>query len=306
MNDGWYSAPTRRTWLLAPVSWLYFLITRAWHLLFDLGLRRPVKVDGATVISIGNIVVGGAGKTPLIIHLANDALANGRRVAILTRGYGRSTREPIRFDSRALPTVAEAGDEPRLIARRSPGVTVFVNADRVASARAAVKEGFDLLLLDDGFQHRRLARDVDLVLDVGVGNGFLLPAGPLREPVSALRRATHVWKRDVDVRYEVTSLIAPDGARQSLRGQRVVLLLGVARPDRVRRSVEMAGATVVAMHAHADHHVFTPEELAAATRVGATLVTTEKDAERLPPGTAHVLELTVTAPPLATLLSPRR
>ncbi|MGV3624873.1 MAG: tetraacyldisaccharide 4'-kinase [Archangium sp.] len=295
--NGWYGRPTWKTWLLAPFSFLYLCITRPWHWLFDVGLRKPVRIDGATVISVGNLVVGGAGKTPLIIHLANDALANGRRVAVLTRGYGRTSTQPLQFDATSLPSVEDAGDEPRLIARKCPRATIFVNADRVAAARAAVKAGFDLLLLDDGFQHRRLARDVDLLLDVGTGNGFLLPAGPLREPANAMKRATHVWKRDVDVHYVVN---------ESLKGKQVVLLLGVARPERVKQSVEAAGATVVEMHAYADHHVFSPAEIEAARRSGALLVTTEKDAERLPPGTAHVIELTVTAPPLATLLSPLR
>lgn len=299
MND-WYGRPTWKTWLLAPLSLLYFVVTQSWHALFELGLRRPTRVEGATVISIGNLVVGGAGKTPLLIHLVNEALARQRKVAVLTRGYGRRSSRPVKLDGSTFPSVDEAGDEPLLIARKCPGVTVFVSSNRVASARQAVREGFDLLFLDDGFQHRRLARDVDLVLDVGVGNGFLLPAGPLREPPSALRRATHVWKRDVDVHYAVTRLPA----------DKVVLLLGVARPDRVKASVEAAGAEVVALHAYADHHVFTPAEIEAARRDangrGAVLATTAKDAERLPPGTAHVIELDVKAPPLASLLSPRR
>src|SRR6185312_523632 len=140
----------------------------------------------------------------------------------------------------------------------------------------------------DGFQHRRLARDIDLLLDVR-SNGFMLPAGPLREPASHSRRATHIWKRDADYRTELAPL-----------NGKFVLLLGVARPDLVKLSVERAGGEVVALHAYADHHVFTPDEIARAQNAAKTnnakLITTEKDAERLPPGIAHALKLTLHAP----------
>lgn len=306
----WYGPPTWRTWLLAPFSFIYGLVIRVWHALYDLGLRRATKLEGGTIISVGNLVVGGAGKTPIVIHLANEGLANGRKVAVLTRGYGRASSAQLRFTAQQLPSVADAGDEPRLIARKCPGATLFVGADRVASAREAIAAGFDLLILDDGFQHRRLARDVDLLLDVGLGNGFMLPAGPLREPASHASRATHVWQRDVDVKTAVTQLRGPDGVVRPLNAQKVVLLLGVARPDRVWASVEAAGATIHGIHAYGDHHVFTADELELARRDAvahdALLVTTEKDAERLPEASAHVLELTVSAPSLASLLSPRR
>ena len=291
----WYGPPTWRAWLLWPASLVYGLVIRAWHALFDLGLRTPVRVEGATILSVGNRVVGGSGKTPVVIHLANEAVRLGHRVAVLTRGYGRTSKRALTLSGETLETVAEAGDEPRLIARRCPGVTVFINADRVAAARAAVAQGFNFLLLDDGFQHRRLARDLDLLLEVDVENGFILPAGPFREPASHARRATHVWRRDVDYRAELAPLSG-----------RYVLLLGVARPDLVTQSVERAGGEVVAVHAYADHHVFTPEELARAQRearaLDATLATTEKDAERLPPGSAVTFALTLKAPPLSSLL----
>ncbi len=342
----WYGPRRALTWALLPASWVYGLGSRLWHLAWDSGLRRPVKLEGAQVISVGNLVVGGAGKTPVVILLAQEALARGQRVAVLTRGYGRAGRAPRRFDATALPPVDEVGDEPRLIARRCPGVTVWVGADRVESARQAVAAGAQVLLLDDGFQHRRLARDVDLLLDGGDDNGLLLPAGPLREPATARRRATEVWRRGVDVHFEVTGVRPPGGAAlpetelpvtelpetelpetelpvtalpvtalpvtalpvtelpvtelpvtalpvTALRGQPVVLLLGVARPARVAASVEALGARVVAVHAYGDHHRFSAEELeraiSAARAAGAWLLTTEKDAERLPEGSAHVL-----------------
>ncbi|MFZ5446964.1 MAG: tetraacyldisaccharide 4'-kinase [Myxococcota bacterium] len=295
----WYAPSSWRAWLLAPLAVLYGLVVRAWHLAFDLGLRAPARVAGAFVISVGNLVVGGAGKTPVVIHLAQEATRRGHRVAVLSRGYGRRLTSPLHFDSTRLPPVEVAGDEPRLIARRCPGVTVFVGGDRVASARAATAMGATLLILDDGFQHRRLARDVDLLVDAGEGNGWLLPAGPLREPRAGRRRATHVWGRDgrpgdIEARHVVTHVRSPEGEllpASTLAGREVVLLLGVARPERVRASVEALGARLRAVYAFADHHLFTAEELARARAAGDCLVTTEKDAERLPPGAAWVLVL---------------
>ena len=298
----WYGPPTPLTWLLVPLSVVYGLLIRGWHLLFALGLRKPVRIEGAKVVSVGNLVVGGAGKTPVVMHLANEATRRGFKVAVLSRGYGRSSTELLSFTGKDLPPVSEVGDEPRLIARRCPGVTVWVGTDRVALARCAVAQGAELLILDDGFQHRRLARDFDVLVEGGLGNGWMLPAGPLREPVAGRKRATHIWGRDglpgdVKAAHRITRVRSPMGEAVSLQHQSVVLLLGVARPDLVERSVIGLGATIVNRHLHADHHVFTPVELAAAQAdakaKNAWLVTTEKDAERLPERAAHVLVLDV-------------
>lgn len=292
----WYAPIGWQAILLCPFSFLYSLLIRLWHLAFDLGLRKPVKLAGAKVISVGNLVAGGSGKTPVVIHLANEATKRGFKVAVLTRGYGRKSEQLLVFTNQNIPSLAEAGDEPRLIARRCPGVTVHVGADRIASGKAAIAAGATFLILDDGFQHRRLARDVDLLVDSGEGNGLMIPAGPLREPGSGRKRATHVWKRGHDFTPRVTHYRDASGATQSLTGKEVSLILGVARPDLVKASVEAAGAKVTTVHAHPDHHAFTSEELQRAS--GA--LTTEKDAERLPEnhglGGVLLLELEVSAP----------
>jgi tetraacyldisaccharide 4'-kinase len=263
----------------------------------------PQRVEGARVVSVGNLNVGGAGKTPVVIFLAQLAQRHGKRVAVLSRGHGRAAKAPLAFDSRALPAEPECGDEPRLIAARCPEVRIFVGADRVASARAARAEGCDWLILDDGFQHRRLARDVDLVVvddEVLFGTGHRLPWGPLRESPAQLSRAALVWRRTAADGHPRPPL-HPNEVRaahrvrspESLEGRAVLVVTAIARPSSVVHSAEQLGARVVATRFFSDHHRFTPAELAevqaAAAAHQATLVTTEKDAQRLPGGFAVAL-----------------
>jgi tetraacyldisaccharide 4'-kinase len=246
------------------------------------------RIEGARVVSVGNLNVGGTGKTPVVIFLAAWAARGGRRVAVLSRGYGRASRENLRFDSKTLPNTLQAGDEPRLIAQRCPDATVWVGADRAAIAARARAAGADFVLLDDGLQHYRLARDVDIaVVDstAGFGNGRLLPWGPLREPIAQLRRASVVWLRQTGqsapgleaalavVPRRVVSRPVPR-ASVPLNGRRVVALAALARPRAFVRTLEQLGAEVVAEHLFPDHHVFTPSELAAATATRAFVLTT--------------------------------
>lgn len=261
-------------------------------------LVRPRRVDGARVVSIGNLTVGGSGKTPVVIFLAELAARAGKKVAVLSRGYGRSSRAEVRFDAANLLPAAEVGDEPRLIARRCPAATVWVGRDRTRLARQARDAGAELLLLDDGMQHRRLARDVDVVVvdaAAGFGNGRLLPAGPLREPLSQLSRASFVWLRQtgpfapgleqtLGAAKRVISRPVAHVVDGTIAGKQVVALAGLARPSAFTRTLASLGATVVAERFFPDHHVFTPAELAEARSLGAIVVTTEKDAQRLQPG----------------------
>jgi tetraacyldisaccharide 4'-kinase len=300
--------------LLAPVaalSWGYGLGVQVRGALYDARVLNEGRVEGLRIISVGNLNVGGTGKTPAVLHLAGMLTRAGRKVGILTRGYGRQTSEPLTFTGmEALPSVEEAGDEPLLLARRCPEARVLVGADRLVLARRARDElGLDVVLLDDGFQHRRLARDEDVVVvdeAGGFGNGRMLPRGPLREPMSALRRATLFWIRtattpvpplppllgpQVRTRYRPTAWVDPAGKDhppESLSGAPVVALAGLARPGSFLRTLRQLGVSLQEAALFPDHHRFTASELqgveAAAARHRARIVTTEKDAVRLPQG----------------------
>ncbi|RKG66787.1 tetraacyldisaccharide 4'-kinase [Corallococcus sp. CA054B] len=309
--------PWTRRALLSPLtllSWTYSGAVRLRGALYDSGLKRAEQVEGLRVISLGNLNVGGTGKTPAVLHLAELLIREGRKVGILTRGYGRESQEPLTFTgAEPLPEVTQAGDEPLLLARRCPRARLFVGADRVAAAfRARDDFGLDTVLLDDGFQHRRLHRDEDLVVvdeAVGLGNGQLLPRGPLREPPSALRRATLLWLRAasgdaapnpwleavtaprVRTRYGPTGWWDPSGiehATNALEGKPVLALAGLARPGGFLKTVTTLGAEVRDAALFPDHHRFTADELrqveVRARQQGALVVTTEKDAVRLPAG----------------------
>lgn len=286
--------------------------------------RRWLAVASSPVpvISIGNVAVGGAGKTPVTHAIATRLAARGRRVAILSRGYGavRNDARVVADGERVILSAEAGGDEPVLLARRLPGVRVLCGPRRAELATLATRTlGANALLLDDGFQHRGLARDLDVVvLDAAnpFGNGHLMPVGPNREPRWALGRAGLVWLSRVDQatperlerlrvlafrhtgRGPVESRHAPldllDGTLSrsrglaAARGKRVLLLSGLARPGAFRRTVEGLGAEVVAERRHPDHHRFTAADLdgarSAADAARAELIlTTEKDAMRLPP-----------------------
>lgn len=290
--------------LLRALLWIpgraYGAAMAARRRLYGLGLL-PSRPSRLPVISVGNLTAGGSGKTPMVAMLARELLGRGHRPGILLRGY-RQTGEGI-------------SDEAELYGRLCPGATVWVGSDRVASAERAEAAGADVLLLDDGFQHIRLRRDLDIVLidaasPWGGGNAF--PGGLLREPRSALRAAgavvvTRADQRDrafidallADIarlapgvpvftaRHKPVSLVDAAGgehALSELADRPVVAVSGIARPEAFRRTLLDLGAEVRAEAACKDHGEFAPAQLRTAletaTRIGGVVVTTEKDQAR--------------------------
>jgi tetraacyldisaccharide 4'-kinase len=281
--------------------------------LYDRGLFRQEKLP-CPVISVGNLVVGGTGKTPMVILLAKLLREKGRRPAVLSRGYGARTKAPVNIVSdgnRILMGWHEAGDEPVLIARSISGVPVLTGPKRHLTGRAAIGDfGADVLILDDAFQHRALHRDLDIVLIDAAspfGNGRLLPGGPLREPAEALGRAHLLirtgcckgsekplpvssempffrgFHRPLGVVEGQTGRLIP---ATSLQGQKVCAFAGIGRPEAFRRSLIELDCEIVAFHAFPDHHPYSHRDLDFLRRLAAKtgtdrIVTTEKDGVRL-------------------------
>jgi len=273
-------------WLLAPAAAVAARLTA--QRVARSGWRAPVPV-----LCCGNAGVGGAGKTTVALDLARRLAARGVAVHCLTRGYGGRSRGVLRVDP-ARHDAGLVGDEPLLLAAVAP---TWVAADRAAGARAAVAAGAQALLMDDGLQNPTLARDVALlVVDgaVGFGNGRVIPAGPLREPVAtaaARCRAAVLVGPDAAGARDVlppglpvlTATLEPDAA---LPGTRVLAFSGIARPSKFHATLRQAGAAIAECMDFPDHHRFTRAELervlARATALGAMPVTTPKDAVRLP------------------------
>jgi len=284
--------------------------------LFDSG-ALPQQDVGCPVVSVGNLTVGGTGKTPMAIRVAGTLRDRGMRPAVLSRGYGGRSAAGVLVvsDGRQILTGPdEAGDEPVLIARRLPGVPVLAGAKRAVTGRYARENfGADVLVLDDGFQHRWIRRDLDIVLldsRLPLGNGFLLPRGPLREPPESLERAGIIvltrsggqsdalggtlaglvaGRPVLRTRIRPTRLVAADGTEMPpshLAGRRVFAFAGIARPDSFRQTLEGLGAEVAGFRAFPDHHRYDAgvvQQIEKALReTGAEiLVTTEKDGVKL-------------------------
>jgi tetraacyldisaccharide 4'-kinase len=271
-------------------------------------LAHPLKLP-IPVLCVGNLVVGGTGKTPVALALATDLQARGIRVHCLTRGYGGTTAGPVEVDP-ARHDARAVGDEALLLADVAPTV---VARDRAAGARLAVTRGAELIVMDDGFQNPGLAKDLSLlVVDgaVGFGNGRLLPAGPLREPIaSGLARAqavvligpdqVGVARRIAGALPVLGARLAPDQGWDALRGRRVVAFAGIGRPQKFFAALEAHGIVAVERIPFEDHHRFDADDIARLDRLAARadtpLVTTAKDAMRLSPAMrARVTVLTVT------------
>ena len=293
--------------LLTPAAGLYAAGIGVRNAAYGAGVLRAGTAPARTV-SIGNLRVGGTGKTPLTRWLAQQSAARGVATAIVSRGYGGSAREAhVVGDGTAIVSdVARSGDEAVMLARTA-GVPVIAGAERVAAAELAVRTfGSRLLLCDDAFQHRALRRDLDVVLvDAGErgGLGRLLPAGPLREPLRALKRAHVVLVREREgatpaaaprgalrVRFAPRALVQPVAAGweeiglAALAGQRVLAVSGVARPAPLYRTLRDWEAELVHVLEYPDHHPYDTADwhaIAAAAKDVDLIVTTEKDLVKL-------------------------
>jgi tetraacyldisaccharide 4'-kinase len=311
----WEEGPAAGPWEgpLKAASWAYGMAVRArsWSLRRGVWKSRRLPVP---VISVGNLTVGGTGKTPVVMLIAELLRDSGRRVAILSRGYGRRKGKGVRCvcdGKRVLADLEEAGDEPFMMAQRLPGVCVWVAPDRFRGGEAALRDSpLDVFILDDGFQHRRLHRDLDLVVVRGprpFGNRRLLPSGPLREPPGALRRAHLVIlvvqgdpgdkERSLKEVREIAGDLAVIAAHYRPRGlwempqgrplpldllsdKQVALVCGIGRPEGFKATVASLGARVEALLSFPDHHWYTSwdmERLRRIRRGVEALVTTEKD-----------------------------
>jgi tetraacyldisaccharide 4'-kinase len=302
--------------LLGPAAAAYGAAVRLRNTLYDRGLLSTERV-AATVLSVGNLTVGGSGKTPTVLWLAQVLAHRGRRVGVIARGYRKRRRGVVVVGAHGHALVApeEGGDEAVLLAMRL-GMPVVTGERRAAAARlACARFGCDTLVLDDGFQHRALGRDADLVVVSASGlPARLLPAGPLREPARALARARAVLVLGDDegtapstlgpgipdaavptsavfqgrvvpsatVRLVGGALVAEDLDR--LPRDRVVAVAGVARPERFWRLLERLGVQPAARLAFPDHHPYGAADgarIVAATAGTRSVITTEKDLVKL-------------------------
>jgi tetraacyldisaccharide 4'-kinase len=324
LDEVWYSkkrslAHQVSKLMLSPLSWAYAA-----------GLKVASKNDapvdvGRPVISIGNLTVGGNGKTPLVIELIGR-LPSTEKVAVVSRGYGRQSRgvKIAHLPGEGFESAQEVGDEPALIARRCPQAAVVVGEDRVAAVQKAI-EVFspDIIVCDDAFQHRRLHRDLDILAvhaDKGFGNRKLLPKGPLREPITQVSRAqlivfTHAKSanfEDLKKKHGIPEDIPVMACGFRFAGffqgldlkpaflpsdRSVIAVSAVSNPRGFISSCKEADLKIVVQKSYLDHHVFTPKDILRIENIARqykadAIVTTEKDLVR---GLSDVASLPVYA-----------
>ena len=290
----WRDQPTLLARLLQPLGFLYGRTTLR-------RMRQPGTDAGLPVICVGNFIAGGAGKTPTAIAIANLLEERGEKPFVLMRGYGGRLAGPVEVDPNHHGA-ADVGDEPLLMARHARTV---IARDRVAGARLARGLGASVVVMDDGLQNPSLVKQLKLaVVDgaSGAGNGLCLPAGPLRAPLteqmgeadaiivigpgSAGERVAAVARAQKKPVLAAT-LKPADAAIERLRGQEVLALSGIGRPEKFAATLREAGATVAAEQAHGDHHAYRQNDVAAALAAAhehsALIATTEKDWTKLAP-----------------------
>ena len=283
------------------VSTVLLPLSSLWQLGAGFRARRaiPESVD-VPVLCIGNLTAGGAGKSPMVAALQVRLAGQGIDVHVISRGYGGSIAGPHRVSERS-DSFEKVGDEPLML---SANGTVWVSRDRVTGAKAAAAAGAELILLDDGFQNPGLYKDASILMvdaGQGFGNGRVIPAGPLREPVSqGLSRADlavvlgpgdqrtacrETWP-ELQSLMSLDAELVPQQTGLPLEGEDVMAFAGIGRPQKFFDTLRGMGANLVATHAFADHQPFPPailrRLLKESREASAVLVTTEKDAVRLP------------------------
>jgi len=294
----WYRQKTLSDFLakiaLLPLSLFYaWLVRKRFDLYFPVPLSRPV-------LCVGNLVAGGAGKTPTVLALSQLLQEKGYNPHLLTRGYGGTESGPLQV-SPGRDTAADVGDEALLLVESAP---TWVSANRPLGAQQAIDSGANIIVMDDGFQNPVIYKDFALlVVDgaVGIGNAFVIPAGPLRESLSSgLSRADAV----LIIGEDKTNAAALIRARANIpvlsgrleqqkdtvdvRGKKVVAFAGIGRPGKLKETLEEHGAEIVGWTEFPDHFPYDEEDLkdivASAEAQGAMLITTAKDHVRLPEG----------------------
>ncbi|ASQ17331.1 tetraacyldisaccharide 4'-kinase [Enterobacter cloacae] len=274
--------------LLLPLSWLYGLVSGIIRLLYRLGLKRAWRAP-VPVVVVGNLTAGGNGKTPVVIWLVEQLQKRGIRPGVVSRGYGgKAAHYPLLLTPDT--TTAEAGDEPVLIYQRT-GAPVAVSPVRSDAVQALLAEhDVQIIITDDGLQHYALARDKEIVVIDGVrrfGNGWWLPAGPMRERASRLKSVDAVIVNGgVAQPGEIPMQLQPGTAINLLTGERqavsrlpaLVAMAGIGHPPRFFATLEQCGARLDKRVPLADHQALVAEQVDALTTSGQTLIMTEKDA----------------------------
>lgn len=314
-NAGWFPDVLRFPFTM--LSWVYGFVSRLRVFLYKTGLL-PKKRVNAHVVSIGNITTGGTGKTPITIYLAEQWQKNGQSVGIVSRGYGRKKQNTIVLVSdgkHPLVSADTVGDEPYLMAERLNGIPIVVSADRFSGCQMLISQfGVDVILLDDGFQHMKLHRDLNLLLIDATkpfGNGHLLPRGSLRETLSEIKRADHVILTRTDdrlsidkiiqkikpfqesilqSRFEASALIDLSNNKvlppEILAKEGVLPFCGIGNPEAFITQLKNLGASIESPVIFEDHHAYQEKDLieiahAAKKNEITYIVTTEKDAVKI-------------------------
>jgi tetraacyldisaccharide 4'-kinase len=294
--------------LLKPISWIYGIVVYIRNIVYDFGII-PVYHPPIPVISVGNITAGGTGKTPFVEYLVKRYISKGSRTCVISRGYKRLTRgmQVVSDGYSIRGNAISVGDEPYQIAKKFTSAIIVVSEKRAVAADYVLKEFKpQLFILDDGFQHRSIARNIDIVMIDGtceLNDIPLIPAGRRREQLSSLRRAdllirsgggkNHMSLTDscnVEMRYKVKEFRSIKGDKiysvDQMRGKKCVVFAGIGNPASLLSTLKENEIEVVQFHKFPDHHIYTEKEMGTMcqsleTARGDFIVTTEKDIVRL-------------------------